>query len=44
MHGTVVAGAGFCAVSQPVVRHGQKEEVECVKLALAGSPGFFPGL
>ena len=35
-HGAVVAGAGYWTMPQPVVCHGQEEEVECVRLALPG--------
>jgi hypothetical protein len=40
-HGSVVADAGFCAVSQPVVCHGQEEKVKSIKLTLTGLEAFF---
>jgi hypothetical protein len=42
-HGAVVAREGFWSVSQALVRHGQHEEVECVKLTLASVQAFFQG-
>src|SRR5262249_13857226 len=41
--GAVEAGAGFLAVPQPVVGHGQEQEVEAIGLAVTGFQALLQG-